>query len=74
MKPISDPGLAAALAIFPSRQELAGALGVTPQALAQWSKVPSHRVIDVERVTGVDRHVLRPDLYPPPRAEALGAA
>lgn len=38
---------------------------ITPQAISQWKKVPADRVIDVERVTGVSRAELRPDLYPP---------
>lgn len=38
--------------------------GITPQAVSQWKRVPAGRVIDVERVTGVRRHRLRPDLYP----------
>lgn len=39
--------------------------GITPQAVSQWSKVPPARVLDVERITGVSRHDLRPDLYGP---------
>ena len=37
---------------------------ITPQAISQWGKVPAERVLDVERVTGVSRSELRPDLYP----------
>jgi DNA-binding transcriptional regulator YdaS (Cro superfamily) len=44
---------------------LAEALGITEQALSQWREVPPLRVLDVERATGVPRHELRPDLYPP---------
>ena len=40
------------------------ALAVSPQALSQWHRVPAHRVLDVERISGVPRHELRPDLYP----------
>ncbi len=43
---------------------LARALGISPQAVPQWNRVPSERVLEVERVTGVSRHRLRPDLYP----------
>lgn len=35
---------------------------ISRQAIAQWRRVPAERVLDVERVTGVRREVLRPDL------------
>jgi hypothetical protein len=35
---------------------------ISPQAISQWKQVPADRVIDVEVVTGISRHVLRPDL------------
>lgn len=45
---------------------LARLLGnVTPQAVTQWRDIPALRVIDIERVTGIPRDELRPDLYPP---------
>lgn len=37
---------------------------LTPQAISQWKQVPAERVLEVERVSGVSRHLLRPDLYP----------
>ena len=39
-------------------------IGVTAQAVSQWDEVPPLRVLAVERVSGVSRHELRPDLYP----------
>lgn len=42
--------------------------GVTPQAISQWKQVPAERTLEVERVTGISRHLLRPDLYPEKRA------
>lgn len=35
---------------------------ITPQAISQWRQVPAERVLEVERVTGIAREALRPDL------------
>lgn len=43
--------------------EFARAIGVTPQAISQWDKVPIERAADVEKVTGIPRSVLRPDIW-----------
>lgn len=46
---------------------LARSLNVTPQAVQKMcasGRVPAERVLDIERVTGVGRTELRPDLYP----------
>ena len=45
-------------------------IGVTAQAVSQWDEVPPLRVLMVERVSGVSRHELRPDLYPLEEARA----
>ncbi len=45
------------------RIALARALEVTPGAVSQWDRVPAERVLDVERITGISRYELRPDLY-----------
>ena len=42
---------------------IARALGLTPQAVLQWEVVPAERVLDVERVSGVSRYELRPDVF-----------
>ena len=49
---------------------LAARLGITPQAVSQWRRVPAARVIAVEQATAgvVARSQLRPDLYPPEHA------
>lgn len=58
-------GLELALARTNGAYGLAKALnGVSYQAVQKWRKVPAERVHDVERVSGVPRHLLRPDLYP----------
>lgn len=56
-------GLQQAIKVVGTRAELARRLGITPQALSNWQRVPTARIIDVERVTGVPREQLRPDLY-----------
>jgi DNA-binding transcriptional regulator YdaS (Cro superfamily) len=51
---------------------LACALGVNKATVTRWSlgRIPAERVIDVERVTGIGRHELRPDLFAAPEALA----
>lgn len=47
----------------------------TPQAVQKMcatGHVPAERVLDIEKLTGVSRHDLRPDLYP--RSEQQAAA
>ena len=50
--------------------EVATALGVQPPAVSKWSRrgVPAERVLEVERITGIPRSALRPDIYPPSKA------
>lgn len=50
------------------RVKLALALGITPGAISQWERVPSDRILDIERITGISRIQLRPDLYAEQRA------
>ncbi|MQA53708.1 transcriptional regulator [Pseudomonas piscis] len=50
-----------------SQSALARHLKVTPQAVQKMcatGRVPAERVLDIERLTGVHRSELRPDLYP----------
>jgi DNA-binding transcriptional regulator YdaS (Cro superfamily) len=47
--------------------KLARLLGITRQAVDQWKRVPVEHVLAVEEMSGIPRHVQRPDVYPPPR-------
>lgn len=42
---------------------LARQLGIKHNSIYSWTEVPAKRVPDVERITGIPRHELRPDLY-----------
>lgn len=42
---------------------LADACKITHSAICQWTRVPIERVAVVERVTGIPRSELRPDIY-----------
>lgn len=55
---------------------LARGLVISHAAVRQWNGVcPAERVVDVERVTGIPREALRPDLYRrEPRQAEQGAA
>lgn len=44
---------------------LAQHLGIQAPSIYSWRRVPAERVIAVEAATGISRHALRPDLYPP---------
>ena len=48
-------------------------LGISGAAVSQWDQVPPLRVLDVEQLTGIPRHRLRPDMYPPPVKAKAGA-
>jgi DNA-binding transcriptional regulator YdaS (Cro superfamily) len=48
-----DEGLRLAIAIAGNRTALAKLLGISHQAVSQWQRVPVHRILQVEQVTGV---------------------
>lgn len=47
------------------RTALAADLRISPSALSMWDRVPVERALDIERITGISRYVLRPDIYGP---------
>jgi DNA-binding transcriptional regulator YdaS (Cro superfamily) len=51
---------------------LARELGIKHTAMYSWNRVPAERVLDIERVTGISRHDLRPDIFgPTPQPEGV---
>jgi TorA maturation chaperone TorD len=58
-----DPGLSEAIRAAGGVSERARQIGISQPSVSNWSRVPAERVVAVETATGVDRSVLRPDLY-----------
>lgn len=58
-----DPGLSEAIRAAGGVGELARQIGISQPSVSNWNRVPAERVVSVEAVTGIDRGVLRPDLY-----------
>ena len=46
-------------------QQLAGRIGVHKTTILRWEegRVPAERMVEIERVTGLPRRELRPDLF-----------
>lgn len=52
--------------------KIACELGVPVATVSSWglrNQVPATRVLDFERITGVPRHEIRPDIYPSPQSD-----
>ena len=60
-----DNGLQQAIAKAGSANTLAFALGMSAQAPSDWRRVPAHRILQVEAVTGIPREKLWPELDRP---------
>jgi len=58
-----DPGLDQAIRAAGGVGALARKIGISQPSLSNWTRVPAERVLSVEGITGIDRAVLRPDLY-----------
>jgi len=58
-----ERGLREAIRAAGNLSELARRLGLTPQAVQQWRRVPPKHIVAIEYATGVKREMLRPDLY-----------
>src|SRR5664279_2822496 len=60
---MQDPGLSEAIRTAGGVGELARQVGISQPSVSNWVRIPAERVVSVEAVTGVDREILRPDLY-----------
>jgi TorA maturation chaperone TorD len=58
-----DVGLDEAVRAAGGVSELARKIGIAQPSVSNWTRIPAERVLAVEQVTGVDRKILRPDLY-----------
>jgi TorA maturation chaperone TorD len=58
-----DAGLEEAVRAVGGVSELARQIGISQPSVSNWNRVPAERVLLVEAATGVDRKILRPDLY-----------
>ena len=58
-----DSGLDEAIRVAGGVGALAKKIGIAQPSVSNWSHIPAERVLTVEAVTGVDRTILRPDLY-----------
>jgi DNA-binding transcriptional regulator YdaS (Cro superfamily) len=61
-----DAGLQAAIIAAGGVTKLAALLGIKHPNLWKWKRAPAERVPAISEITGIPRHVLRPDLWEPP--------
>lgn len=69
-----DGALAQALKVAGGVTKLANALRVDHSTVSGWTQVPPRHVGAVSAITGMAPHTLRPDLFPPAPATAVGFA
>ena len=58
-----DAGLEEAIRAVGGVSELARQIGISQPSVSNWTRVPAERVPLVEAATGVNRKILRPDLF-----------
>ena len=58
-----DSGLDEAIRAVGGVSELARRIGISQPSVSNWNRVPAERVAAVEAATGIERAVLRPDLF-----------
>ncbi len=58
-----EPGLSEAIRAAGGVGELARQIGISQPSVSNWTRIPADRVVAIEAATGVNRAILRPDLY-----------
>ena len=57
------PPLRAAIIAAGGLTKLAVAIGITPQAIVKWKRIPAGRIVAIEKATGIPREQLAPELF-----------
>ena len=58
-----DSGLQEAIRAAGGVSELARRIGISQPSVSNWDRIPAERVLTVESATGINRAILRPDLF-----------
>jgi TorA maturation chaperone TorD len=58
-----DTGLQEAIRAVGGVSELARRIGISQPSVSNWDRIPAERVLTVENATGINRAILRPDLF-----------
>jgi len=58
-----DEGLKLAVEAAGGLRALARLLEISHNSIVKWNRIPADRVVEIEKLTGVARERLRPDLY-----------
>lgn len=63
MQKPNGSGLELAIKAAGSKAALADLLGIRPQSVSKWKKIPISRMLEIEKCTGVSRRMLCPELF-----------
>jgi TorA maturation chaperone TorD len=58
-----DQGLQNAIRVVGGVSELARRIGISQPSVSNWDRIPAERILSVETATGINRAILRPDLF-----------
>jgi DNA-binding transcriptional regulator YdaS (Cro superfamily) len=58
-----NPGLAAAVKTAGGVRSLGRALNIAHSSILTWKQIPARHILQIEKLTGIPRERLRPDLY-----------